>query len=443
MPLKMFKKMFQRNSLFHTTAATVAAALIIFQFILIAATAYFIVLPMTQRSTDDLAALLVLSAKTWVELPPETRKDFEFELAQNHQLVLFEASAPLPSKAGPFPYLSLLEESLAQQTGLDINIKVTKVDTTWYWVEIPSADHLIRIGFPKGRLNVSPPMILLLTALTTIVLTGVTAFVLARRISKPLIYFSLAAKRIGEGNIPEILPETNIIELSGLASSFNLMALQVRELLARRTIMLAGVSHDLRTPLARMRLAIEMLPESTDPNLIKRLQNDIEEMNQLIGEFHVLSRDLQKEAALPTDVTQLLRELTESAGDFGKKIELNTTTPIVVPIGPLALRRILTNLLSNAVRYGAGKPVEIFHELSPGKLLIRILDQGAGIPPGELENVFRPFYRLESSRSIATGGSGLGLAIARQLADANGWNIALQPRPEGGTEARIEIPLSI
>lgn len=428
------------RSLFRSTATTVAITLLIFEFILIAATVYYVVLPMARRSADDLAALLVLSAQTWVELPPETRKDFELELARKHQFMLFEDMSTLPPRNEFLPYLSLLDRALAARTGEAISIRITRLDTTWFWADIHAGGKLIRIGFPKERLNMSPPKMLLLALVASILLTLFTALILARRITKPLAQFSIAAKRIGEGNIPESLPETKITELSDLSLTFNRMAFQVRELLASRTTMLAGISHDLRTPLARMRLAIEMLPENTDPELLARLQHDIENMNRLIGEFLALSRDMQKEIPEPVDINELLQELVDDAKDEGAQVEWHSRKHALISAGPMALRRILTNLLSNALRYGAGETVEI--ELIPGEknTVVSILDSGPGIPAQELDNVFRPFYRLESSRSNATGGSGLGLAIVRQLADANGWKIELLPRPGGGTEARLSIP---
>jgi len=276
----------------------------------------------------------------------------------------------------------------------------------------------------------------------TTVMTLFTALILARRITKPLELFSLAAKRIGEGNIPESFLETGIRELSGLASTFIQMALQVRELLANRTTLLAGISHDLRTPLARMRLALEMLPDDTDPKLVARLQHDVEELNQLIGEFLVLSRNLQKGAPQQIDLNTLLEELADNANNDGPGVKWHPRENLSIAADPMALRRILTNLLGNALRYGAGQPVEITLATADSKAVISILDRGPGIPVQELENVFHPFYRLEASRSNATGGSGLGLAIARQLADANGWKIELLPRPGGGTEARLTMYLT-
>jgi two-component system osmolarity sensor histidine kinase EnvZ len=429
----------QRSStLFRSTAVTVASALLLLEFILIAATINYVILPMAKRSADDLAALLVLSAQTWVELPPETRQDFELELARKHQFMLFDDVPPLPPREGFLPYLTLLDSALTARTGQPVSVRVTELETTWFWAEIHTGERLIRIGFPKQRLNVNPPMMLLLALVATTVLTLLTALVLARRITKPLELFSAAAKRIGEGDIPESFPETGIRELSGLAATFNRMALQVRDLLANRTTLLAGISHDLRTPLARMRLAIEMLPANADPKLVARLQHDVEEMNQLIGEFLVLSRELQKGPPQRLELGALLEELADNEGT---RVQLQTHANVSVTVDPMALRRIVTNLLGNAIRYGAGKPVEIELAAVSNQAVIGILDRGPGIPAQELENVFHPFYRLETSRSNATGGSGLGLAIARQLADANGWKIELLPRDGGGIEARLTLPL--
>jgi two-component system osmolarity sensor histidine kinase EnvZ len=427
------------RSLFGSTALTVGASLLILQLCFIAATVYYLMLPMAKRSADDLAALLVLSAQTWVELPPETRQDFELELANQHQFMLLADAPVLPPRDVFLPYLSHLDRALSARLGENVTTKVTHFDTTWIWAEIHTGGKLIRIGFPKERLDMDPFRMLLLAFAATIILSLLTALILARRISKPLALFSHAAERIGQGNIPEALPETGIRELSSLAHTFNQMALQVRELLANRTTLLAGISHDLRTPLARMRLAIEMLPDNTDPKLLARLQHDVEDMNRLIGEFLSLSRDLQKETAQNIDLNALLDELADNARSGGAQVVWQARGEAKITAGAMSLRRILDNLLGNAVRYGDGKPVELKLEMSESKTMIHILDQGKGIPPQELENVFRPFYRVETSRSQTTGGSGLGLAIARQLAEANGWKVELLAREQGGMEARVMI----
>ncbi len=430
------------KSLFFGTVRTVAAALLAFQIFLIAATVHYVMLPMAKRSADDLAALLILSAKTWVELPPETRKDFELELIREHQFMLFDEVAPLAERNMPLPYLSLLDDALTARLGETISVKMTDLDTTWFWADIPAGGKLIRIGFPKSRLLTNPTTMLLLALIATVLLSLFTAYVLARRITRPLAHFAQAAQRIGTGNTPEDLPPTQVQELAELSATFNQMALQVRELLANRTTLLAGISHDLRTPLSRMRIAVEMLPEDCAPKTVERLRRDIDDMNVLIGEFLALSRDLQQEAPELIALEAMLSEMAEAQNAQDAQVACHVQPGLIVKAGPLALHRVLENLLGNALRYGAGKPVQIEAQRNDEEARIEILDRGPGIPAQELEKVFRPFYRIESSRNADTGGSGLGLAIVQQLCAANGWEIALRAREGGGTVAELRVPLS-
>lgn len=430
------------HSLFFGTVRTVAAALLVFQIFLIAATVHYVMLPMAKRSADDLASLLILSAKTWVELPPQTRKDFELELIREHQFMLFEDVSPLAERSLPLPYLVLLDDALSARLGEAVSVKMTDLDTTWFWADIPAGGKLIRIGFPKSRLLTDPSTMLLLALLATVLFSLLTAYILARRITRPLAHFSQAARRIGAGSIPEDLPPSHVQELAELAVTFNQMALQVRELLANRTTLLAGISHDLRTPLARMRLAVEMLPDNSDTKTVERLRRDIEDMNGLIGEFLTLSRDLQQEAPEKIELDAMLREMADEKHAQGAQVACHVQPGLTVRAGPLALHRVVQNLLGNALRYSEGKPVQIEAQQKGNEAVIEILDRGPGIPPDEMEKVFRPFYRIESSRNADTGGSGLGLAIVQQLCTANGWQVALLPRDGGGTVAELRLPLS-
>lgn len=430
----------KRNSLFRSTAIAVTSALIVLQLVIFSASAYYIVLPMTKRSTDDLAALMVLSAQTWVELPPLTRPDFELELARQHNLWLLDTTTKLPDYDHHNPYLKLLEGALEARTGKVTHTKVTEFGKTWYWVEFSIDAHQISLGFPQDRLGVQSPLAMILIIVATVVLALLTAIILARRITRPLQNMVEAARHVGLGNTPEQLAEDGALELAELAHTINNMAQQVQLLLANRTTLLAGISHDLRTPLARMRLALEMLPENADKKIVTRLKNDVDEMNRLIGEFLNFSRGLEKEVSQPVDLNEFLQGLVDNTLREGVTVLWRPVPQCKVRLGQMALRRIVGNLLSNAVRYGEGQPIELVCECGVIVTVIRILDRGPGIPADELENVFRPFYRLESSRSVATGGSGLGLAIARQLAEVNGWEVVLRARAGGGTEARLTIP---
>jgi two-component system osmolarity sensor histidine kinase EnvZ len=219
------------------------------------------------------------------------------------------------------------------------------------------------------------------------------------------------------------------------------MARDVQELADNRTTMLTGISHDLRTPLARLRLAIEMLGPNADPTLITGIERDIAVMDRLIGQYLDLARDLNAETPERLDIRELVDEAVGDARRAGATVTWQPpaqSCPAIVRAS--ALQRILGNLLDNARRYGGDTPIEVICERDASKLAIAVLDRGPGIPVSEGEAVFRPFYRVESSRSGATGGAGLGLAVARQLSEWNGWKLALAPREGGGTEARLTIP---
>ncbi|MEG7521992.1 MAG: ATP-binding protein [Chromatiales bacterium] len=272
-------------------------------------------------------------------------------------------------------------------------------------------------------------------------LTFFTAALLARRLTIPLERVSRSARLIGKGSWPKPIREEGPEELQILTQTFNQMSQQVKELLANRTLLLAGISHDLRTPLTQVQLALEMLPnEGGDAELMSGIKRDLTTINRLISETMQISLELEKQELLETDITEVLDAIVQAARSGKREIQWESSRPCMRRLNPLALRRVITNLLDNAIRYGKSKPVKVELECNENLLKIRIQDQGPGIPADQRESVFLPFYRLEKSRSTTTGGSGLGLAIVRQLADANGWNIKLQPAPGSGTVALVSIP---
>lgn len=426
------------TGLLARAAMTIAAALLLYDIFSHLVIGYYILFPVAKQSADDLAALMVLSAQRWEELSTIGRATFETELSEKG-LRLVRADKPLPESTDYTPYLSYLKDALAERTGSAPVIRTNWNGEKWFWVDIPLARQSVRIGFSSKRLPMDIPDAVLFLMLAGAALTLGTALIFVRRLALPIDRLSQAAMRLGRGETPDPIPETGPQELAALAKTFNRMALQVKELLANRTTLLAGISHDLRTPLARMQLAVELLSGKADAELLEGMRRDLDGMNELIGEFLELSRGLEKEDKQPTDISRLLRELVDDAQRGGADVDCETADPCVLHIRPVALRRVLCNLVENAVRYSDGRHVSVRHEYADGNVFIKVLDRGPGIPPDQREAVFRPFHRLEQSRSSATGGSGLGLAIARQLADANGWRIEFLSRQGGGTEARVTV----
>ena len=426
-------------SLAQQNTRLLALAFVLMALLVMGLFAFWVALPLARRSADDLAGLMVLSAQTWAELPPVTRPAFEVELLKNHALALRADPPGVARDEWHPPYFYLLEEALARRTGHARHLVREQLDSgIWYWASVPAGSGQLSVGLSASRID-SQPMTAFFVAIFA-GLTGATGLSiwLARRLTQPLAQLEAASALIGQGGMPLLLPETGPLELLRLSRRFNAMAQQVRDLLSTRTTLLAGVSHDLRTPLARMRLALEMLKDNPDPGLIERMDRDIEQMNQLIGQVLDLARGLAHEASAPTDVAAMLQQLADEYASAATPISV-TCPPLQLTVAPAALHRALGNLLQNALRYAPGQPVELVCELSPDQVRLGVLDRGPGIAPEHLEAVFEPFHRLETSRSRATGGAGLGLAIVRELARPHGWQVQLQARPGGGLQAWIDI----
>lgn len=426
-------------TLFRRTVLTLSAAFILLLLVVFGSFAYFVNLPLGRQATDDLAALIVLSAQTWVELPPATRHDFERELIEHHGLIVQPADIPLPDHTNILPYRLLLEQALEKRLGHAVHVLTTH-DPEYYWVDISMGGHDLRVGFSHDRVGTQQPYALVIIFATMLVIVVVTAFILARRMTGPLTRLAHAAQQVGQGAEPTPLPESGPTELATLARTFNHMARDVRELLANRTTMLAGVSHDLRTPLARLRIAVEMLPRDFDPKLLAGIVRDLDVMETLIAQYLALSRGMIEETIEPLDLRELVDGVVADARRAGTRVHWTPApAPVNCAVRPYSLERIITNLLDNASRYGEGNEIDIECEREDSEVVIRVMDRGPGIPEADRETVFQPFHRLEVARSAAGGGSGLGLAIARQLADANGWKIMLDARAGGGTIMSVRL----
>ena len=434
----------QPRTLFARTGSTLTIAMMVFLLFSVAVVFHYILIPVSKRAADDLATLMMLAAQTWVELPPDTRPDFERELLEGYDLKLTLADTPLPFTENLQPYLSFLEEALTRRVGEPVPIRSGPPDTTkWFCVDIPMGGRIIRISFPHERIGARPPIASVLVAAAGTLVILLTSLLLVNRLIRPLARLSRATTQVGRGGTFSPLQETGPMELVTLTQGFNRMAGEIEQLLANRTTLFAGISHDLRTPITRMQLALEMLPADTDPTLVTSLRQDLEEMNRLISDTLDLARGLGPQEPEAIDLREFIDGIVTSQRHSGANIQWTPESCCICSVDALALQRILTNLIDNAVRYGGDSPVELRCYCNNHEAVVQVLDLGPGIPASEREQVFQPFHRLEASRSRRTGGSGLGLAIARQLCDAHGWSIQLLPREDRGTEARLHIPLNM
>ena len=280
------------------------------------------------------------------------------------------------------------------------------------------------------------PRSLTLNLILLVFLLVIALYIAARSITRPLSQLASAADNIGRGVRSPKLEEKGARELRHAARAFNSMQDRLHRYLDSRTRVLAAMSHDLKTPLTRLRLQVETQIE--DPALQARFGKELDEMESMVRGALALFRGLNDEEALePVDVDLLLQTVRDEFVEMGKDVTVEGRALGPLPGKPQALKRCVTNLVGNAVNFGARARILV---RDGAQLEISVCDDGPGIPADELEKVFEPFYRLESSRNRDTGGTGLGLSIARDVAQAHGGALVLRNRPEGGLEARLTLP---
>ncbi len=287
---------------------------------------------------------------------------------------------------------------------------------------------------PQGAPSVSWQFIIAMTLMGAIVL-AVSVWAV-RRVTAPLGLLAVAADRLGRDVAAEPLTEAGTIEMQHATRAFNKMQERLRRLIESRTQMLAALSHDLRTPLTLLRLRAE---EVTDMDEREKMLATIGEMDEMIGTTLAFARDeVRAEQRRRVDVAALLASIVDDMADAGMPVTMAPAPPLIHDCQPAALKRAITNLLNNAVKYGKTARVAIATVVKT--IEITIDDDGPGIPDAELPRVFQPFYRVEDSRSRDTGGTGLGLAIAQSIVQAHGGEITLADRPGGGLHACIRLP---
>jgi signal transduction histidine kinase len=301
-------------------------------------------------------------------------------------------------------------------------------------VVLPDGGNVVFRTSPPFTQPPLPIRIFLELGILTIAL-GLALYVTTRSITRPLSDLAQAADAVGRSVRHPKLVEKGASEIRDATRAFNAMQDRLLRYLDSRTRVLAAMSHDLRTPLTRLRLRMESIQ---DPALRDRFGSDLDEMETLVrgalGLFKGLDDD---ETAEPVDIDALLATLQANFAEMGASVSIEGRAQNALPGKPLALKRCLTNLLENAIKFGAQARIIVADGES---LTIRVQDEGPGIPEDALEQVFEPFFRLESSRNRDTGGTGLGLTIARDIAQAHGGTLVLHNLPERGLEAVLTLP---
>jgi two-component system osmolarity sensor histidine kinase EnvZ len=303
-------------------------------------------------------------------------------------------------------------------------------------VEVDLGEDLLLLEVNRKRLFSVTTYIFLAWMIGSSIVLFIVAFLFLRIQVRAIVRLARAAESFGKGrDLPAFKPE-GADEVRQAAAAFIQMRERIKRQIEQRTAMLAGVSHDLRTPLTRMKLELAMLGDSPD---VASLKQDVQQMERMIEGYLAFARGEGREDVQPVDLGELLRKLAADFRREGAEVDLHVEQPVTLSLRREAIRRCLTNLIGNAHRYGGAVSVRVGKRRGGVEVLVD--DDGPGVPPDKREEVFKPFVRLDSSRNFDTGGTGLGLTIARDVARGHGGDLTLDESPTGGLRARLWLPI--
>ena len=330
-----------------------------------------------------------------------------------------------------------LDETIAQQIGAGRHFVTGRIGTDFH-IRVDVKDGVLDILVPRERVTVSQPDLFIAWMLgSALILVGVAVLFLRNQV-RPIERLARAADAFGKGrSVPDFKPY-GAIEVRRAAQAFITMRERIERYISQRTEMLAGVSHDIKTPLTRMKLALAMMPSGPE---VQSLRADVDEMEHMLDDYLAFARGEGGEEASLTDLAELVRDTAAAGARARQAPDVRVTAPEAFPVSVkrAALRRCLANLIDNAIKHGREVAVSLHRDERFVSIIVE--DDGPGIPEARREEAFRPFTRLDEGRNLQSGGSGLGLAIARDIARAHGGDIVLDHSALGGLKATVRIPV--
>ncbi|HSZ74623.1 MAG TPA: ATP-binding protein [Rhizomicrobium sp.] len=397
----------------------------------------------TQRMAIDVAADVALLTAIENKYPPVQRAQMRALAARQLRYdVTFLPGAQLVPPTRRHRFVSSIDEALdsviAEQLGGTRHFETRRRGSTFH-IGVEVNGGVLRIIVPRERVTVSSPDIFILWMVgSSVVLVGIAILFLRNQV-RPIERLAIAAESFGKGRaVPDFKPY-GASEVRSAARAFLTMRERIERFVQQRTDMLAGVSHDLKTPLTRIKLQLAMMPDSADT---AALRIDIFEMEKMLDEYLQFARGEGGEEAVNADLGYLVREAADAAARARRgegRIAVATPEHLMLTVKRNALRRCITNLVDNALKHG--KRVAVSVERDEHAVDILVDDDGPGIPESRREEAFRPFHRLDEGRNLQTGGVGLGLAIARDIARAHGGDLTLHDSPSGGLRAMLRLPV--
>jgi two-component system osmolarity sensor histidine kinase EnvZ len=374
-------------------------------------------------------------------LPPGAEREFLERLAEKEGIRVLPARGEMPGRpAADRPGMHMFRERIKALFGEDTEVFVQPGSPREFWVRLRAGPREFWVVFPRSRVDRDNTDALLYWMLAGVAIAIAATGLIAWRLNRPLARLARAAEALGQGGDPDPVPESGPSEVRAVAIAFNRMKESLKKEERERTTFLAGISHDLRTPLSRLRLDAEMLEGRVDAATQKGMVADIEDMNAIIDQFIDFARSEATEAFSPVSLDALARDCAERAARAGTPVRCEPGGLAPLMLRPLAMQRLVDNLLQNAVKHGGGE-VLVRTERRGGEAVLSVLDRGPGIPAADVERLKEPFTRRDEARSGGSG-AGLGLAIVARIAKAHGARFDLAPREGGGLVASVAFPVA-
>jgi two-component system osmolarity sensor histidine kinase EnvZ len=394
--------------------------------------------PRARQISQNLVSIVNLTRTALIASQPDRRHELLSELSEREGIQVYPAE---PGERivppGDRALVRLVSELVRRQLGEATRFAAEREGKTGFWLSFHIDDDEYWVRVPRERIERQIALRWLGWGALALALSLLGAYLLVSRLNRPLRALASAAGAIGKGTIPDPVPESGPEELRTLSHAFNQMSRDLAQLDADRALILAGVSHDLRTPLSRLRLGLEM--SGADVQLKNGMTADIEEMDRTINQFLDFARTDGGEPLQHASLAAIAADVADHYRRHGKSVATELASAPELPLQAASMRRVVMNLVDNALRYGE-KDVGVAVRAEGEAVVLEVSDRGPGIPPSEVERLKQPFTRLEVARSDK-GGAGLGLAIVERVVRAHRGNLELLAREGGGLIARIRLPI--
>ena len=438
--------LFPKN-LLNRLILIIASLIIVSQLITIKVFDYFEMEPRAESLAQEISTIVKYTKAAIQSAYPSTRLDLLQSLSKMSDVKIvpayyFENIKPLPDEI----FLTMVVKKIKQDLGEDTIVTLNHYDIPGIWVSFEIGDGLFWAVIPRNVFDRPFPWHWIGWGIVVFLVSISGAYFLTTRINKPLNLLINATSKLKKGLPFKKIPEDTATEFKEVTKAFNEMASNLAKSENERRFIMGSVSHDIRTPLTRMKLSLEMLPEKSG-FLKESMDQDIDEINQIINQFLDFVRGFDDEPISSLNFGNFLTEIKKQHAILGHDLKISKITRskdipknLFIDVRPLAFKRLFDNLINNGVKFSKSNKIELVAKLYNEKIVINVLDNGPGIPKAQREKLLEPFERLDQARG-SIGGSGLGLAIANRIVMVHNGKLELLNRRTGGLNVKLTFPL--